>query len=165
VSTGQSRDLDFWVRVRRINEEMGRAVEQEIRDIPGRFDFLERLRPLSNGQIRWIVRLADALPCNGSWNGFGLSNLGNVAVSDYDTPFRLTDVRLYVHSFGVRLLGLIPYTVNGEMRFYWVIDQKFMARARVDQLNHEFTVLLRNQVPEADDGVAEASFKSAAVAD
>ena len=161
----EMRAADFWARVRRINEEMRTAVEEEIRDIPGRFDFLERLRPLSSGQIQWMVRLSDALPSSASWNGFGFSNLGNVSVVDSDSPFRLKDLHLYVHSFGVRLLGLIPYTVNGEMRFYWVIDEKMMSRAHVERLNQEFTSLLQSQTLLEDDGIGDASLKSGALAE
>ena len=48
------------------------------------------------------------------------------------------------------------------MRFYWVVDQKFMSRSRVDQLNQEFTSLLQSQALREDDGVGEDSLKSAA---
>jgi hypothetical protein len=145
VRTGPPPDVEFWPRVRTIHEEIRREVEQEILDIPGRFDFLEQLRPLTSGQIQSFVRLGDALKFHGSWNRFGLSNLGNVVVIDRQTPFRLKDLRLYVHSFSIRLFGLIPYTVNGEMRFYWAIDEKFMSRSQVEMLEREFMALLRNQ--------------------
>jgi hypothetical protein len=55
------------------------------------------------------------------------------------------DLRLYVHSFNIRMLGLIPYTVNGEMHFYWVSDEKCMSRSQVDTLKREFMDLLQNQ--------------------
>jgi hypothetical protein len=145
ISTGQSPEVEFWARARAINEQIRREVEQEIVDIPSRFHFLEMLRPLSSGQIQSIVRLDDALKFGGSWNRFGLSNLGNVVVSDSGAPFRLKDLRLYVHSFSFRMFGLIPYTVNGEMRFYCVIDEKFMNRSQLDTLQREFMALLQNQ--------------------
>jgi hypothetical protein len=142
--------VDFWARARTIHEEIRREVEQEILDIPSRFHFLEMLRPLSSGQIQWIMRLGDALTFSSSWNHFGLSNLGNVVVSGSDAPFRVKDLRLYVHSFNIRMLGLIPYTVNGEMRFHWVIDEKCMSRSQVDRLNREFMALLQDQVRMPD---------------
>jgi hypothetical protein len=152
IGTGQSPEVEFWARARTINEQIHRKVEQEILDIPGRFHFLEMLRPVSSGQIQSIVRLGDALKFSGSWNSFGLSNLGNVVVSDSGAPFRLKDLRLYVHSFSFRMFGLIPYTVNGEMRFYFVIDEKFMSRSQVDTLQREFMALLQNQALQADGG-------------
>jgi hypothetical protein len=157
IRTEPSPDVDFWARARTIHEEIRREVEQEILDIPSRFHFLEMLRPLSSGQIQWIMQLGDAFMFNGSWNRFGLSNLGNVAVSDSDAPFQLKDLRLCVHSFNIRMLGLIPYTVNGEMRFYWVSDEKCMSRSQVDALKCEFMALLQNQVLQADDCVSEVS--------
>lgn len=164
IRTEREPQMDVWGRARRINEEMRREVEQEILNIPSRFHFLEMLRPLSSGQIQSIVRLADALKMNAGWNRFGLSNLGNVAIGGSDAPFRVKDLRLYVHSFNIRMLGLIPYTVNGEMSFYWVIDEKFMSRSQVDTLKHEFMVLLQNQRLEADGDASGGSRISAAVA-
>jgi len=110
------------------------------------------------------MRLGDALMFNGSWNRFGLSNLGNVVVTDSDAPFQLKDLRLYVHSFNIRMLGLIPYTVNGEMHFYWVSDEKCMSRSQVDALKCEFMALLQNQVREAHDCASEVSRMLGAVA-
>jgi hypothetical protein len=146
ICTEQPPEVDFWARARSINEEIRREVEQEIHGIPGRLHFLEMLRPLSSGQIQSIMRLGDALTFNGGWSRFGLSNLGNVVVSDSDAPFRLKDLRLYVHSFNIRMLGLIPYTVNGEMHFYWVSDEKCMSRSQVDALKGEFMDVLQDQV-------------------
>ena len=151
ISTGQSPDVEFWTRARRINEQIRNKVEEEILHFPARLHFLEMLRPLSSGQIQSVVRVGDALKFNGSWNRFGLSNLGNVVVSDNAAPFRLKDLRLYVHSFSFRLFGLIPYTVNGEMRFYFVIDEQFMNRAQVDTLQREFIFVLQNHALQPDD--------------
>jgi hypothetical protein len=147
---------DFWLRVRAINEEIQEAVEEEIRDIPARFSFLEMVRPLSGGQIRRIMRMSDALNVKPGWNSFGLSNLGNVVIADSDAPFRVKDLRLYVHSFSLRMLGLIPYTVNGEMSFYWVIDDRFMSRTQVDLLGREFMTLLQDRFLPADIETGEA---------
>ena len=74
-----------------------------------------------------IVRMGDALKLNGSWNRFALSNLANVAVSSPDAPFRVTDLRIYVHSFNIRMLGIVAYALNGMMRFYYVGDEKCMS--------------------------------------
>ena len=119
--------------------------------VPARFHFLEMLRPLSSGQIQSITRLCDALKMNGGWNSFGLSNLGNVVVSGSDAPFRVEDLRLYVHSFNIRTLGLIPYTLNGEMRFYLVSDEKCLRPDQVDALKREFMLLLEEQVARPAD--------------
>jgi hypothetical protein len=132
-----------WARARAVHEEIQKAVEQEIRDIPARFHFLEQLRPLSSGQIRWILRLGEALRTNRS--RFGFSNLGNVATSGRDVPSAMKDLRLYVHSFSFPTFGLVPYTVNGEMRFYFSIDERCMSRSEVDRLQCEFMAVLQNE--------------------
>jgi hypothetical protein len=162
IRTESSPKVDFWARARTIHEEIRREVEQEILEIPSRFHFLEMLRPLSSGQIQWIMRLGDALRFNG--NRFGLSNLGNVVVSGNDAPFQVKDLRLYVHSFNIRMLGLIPYTVNGEMHFYWVSDEKCMSRSQVDTLKCEFMALLQNEVLQEDDCASEVPRMLGAVA-
>jgi hypothetical protein len=164
VRTGQSPGVDFWERARAINDEIRRDVEQEILDIPGRFHFSEMLRPVTRGQVQSIVRLGDALKMNGSFNRFALSNLGNVVVGESDAPFRIRDLRLYMHSFTFRVLCLIIYTLNGEMRFCCVSDEKCMTHGQADMLRHEFMALLQNQILPADDGAPEFSRVSGAVA-
>ena len=52
----------------------------------------------------------------------------------------------------VRMSGLIPYTVNGEMRFYFSIDEKCMSHKQVDTLQREFTAVLQNQALQAHGG-------------
>jgi hypothetical protein len=143
LRTCRSPEVEFWARARTVQKEIRRELEREIRVIPARFHFLEQLRPLSSGQIRWIMRLGDVLKSNGS--RFGLSNLGSVATSGRDVPLALKDLRLFVHSFSFRTFGLIPYTVNGEMRFYFSIDEKCMSRSQVDRLQREFITLLQSQ--------------------
>jgi hypothetical protein len=165
VRTGQAPDLAFWARARGIHEEIRREVEQEILDIPGRFHFSEMLRPVTRGQVQSIVRLGDALKMNGSWNRFAFSNLGNVVISDSDAPFRVKDLRLYMHSVNVRVLCLVTYTLNEEMCFYCVSDEKCMNRSQVDTLQREFMALLQNQVLQADEGAGEVSRIPAAVAE
>lgn len=150
-----SLEMEFWARARAINEEIRRKVEQEIACIPGRFDFLERLRPISTGQIRSLVRLGDVLHFNGK--RIGLSNLGYVAMDDGGQQLRLKGVHIYMHSFSFRLLGLVPYTVNGEMRFYAVGDEKCVSRSELVVLEGAFMALLRKQFVEADRATAEDS--------
>jgi hypothetical protein len=97
------------------------------------------------------VRLGDALKMNGSWNRFAFSNLGNVVISDSDAPFRVKDLRLYMHSVNVRVLCLVTYTLNDEMCFYCVSDEKCMSRSQADTLQREFMGVLQTQVLQADD--------------
>ena len=155
IRTGLAPEKQFWARAKMMSEEMRKQAKQELLDIPGRYHFYEMLHPLSSGQMQSIVRLGDALKINGSWNRFALSNLGNVVVGDDDAPFRLKDLRLYVHSFNVRVLGLVAYAFNGEMRFYYVGDEKCLSRSQADALKHEFMALLQYQVSQTEDAVSE----------
>jgi len=156
IPTGQARELDFWARAREIHERIRRDIEREMLNIPGRYHFFEMLRPLPGAQMQSVVRVGDALKINGSWNRFALSNLGNVAVSDSDAPFRVKDLRLYVHSFNIRLLGLVAYALNGEMRFYFVSDEKCLSLKQAEGLKREFMALLRQQLLPAEESVGEA---------
>jgi rhamnosyltransferase len=156
VPTGQSPGQDFWSRARTINEEVRRDAEREIRDIPDHFHLAEMLRPVTRRQIHSIVRLGDALKMNGSLNRFALSNLGNVVLGDSDAPFRVRDLRLYMHSFTFRVLCLVTYTLNGEMRFYCLSDDKCMSRSQMDTLKGEFMVQLQNQVSAHGDALKVA---------
>jgi hypothetical protein len=167
ISTLTAPDMEFWARVRAVHEEIRKEVDKEIRDIPGRFYLIQLVHPPTSAQIQSIVRLGDAFKFNrrwnrfglshlgnGSWNRFGLSNLGNIVINDSDAPFRVKDLRLYLHSFNIRTLGLIPYTLNGEMRFYCVSDEKCLRPDQVDALKREFMVLLEEQVTRPADGDA-----------
>jgi hypothetical protein len=145
--TGQSPDEEFWKRARAINEEIRAKVERELRDIPGRFHFLEMLRPVSRRQVQTIVRLGDVTKRNGSWNRFGFSNLGKVAMIDGDTSFQVTDLRIYMHSVNVRALCLVTYTFNEEMRFYCMGDEKCISPEQAETLRRRFMELLENSVP------------------
>jgi hypothetical protein len=151
VRTGQAPEVEFWARVRTIHEEIRSEVEREMLGIPSLFHLSEMLRPVTRGQVQSFVRLGDALKMNGSWNRFAFSNLGNIEVSDSDAPFRVKDMRLYMHSLNFRVLCLVTYTLNDEMRFYCVSDEKCMSRSQVDTLKREFMALLQNQVLQADD--------------
>jgi hypothetical protein len=75
-------------------------------------------------------------------------------VSDNDAPFRLKDLRLYLHSFKTKVLGLVTYTINGEMRFYCISDEKCMSRQQVDALKREFIALLQHHVTQPDAGAS-----------
>ncbi len=150
IMTGQSSDEGFWSRARAVNEEIRAKVEQELGNIPGRFHFLERLRPVSRGQVQTIVRLGDAMKMNGSWNRFAFSNLGNVAVIESGAPFQVTDLRIYMHSLNVRALCLVTWTFNGEMRFYCMGDQKCISPRQAETLRRRFMELLEEAVAPAD---------------
>jgi hypothetical protein len=165
VRTGQSAEVEFWARARTVHDEIRGAVEREILEIPSQFHFTEMLRPVTRGQVQSIVRLGDALKMNGSWNRFALSNLGNVVVSDSEAPFRLKDLRIYMHSLNFRVLCLVTYTLNGEMRFYCVSDEKCMSRGQVDTLKREFMALLQNNLLQEDGGAGEVSCIPATVAE
>jgi hypothetical protein len=123
------------------------------------------LRPLPAGKIQSIVRLGDALKVNGSWNCFGLSNLGNIVVSDSEAPFRVKDLRIYMHSFNFRVLCLVTYTLHGEMRFYCVGDEKCLSLRQAEALKREFMAVLQHELLQADDGAREFSHMLAAVAE
>jgi hypothetical protein len=156
IPTGKDPELDFWARVRAIHEQIRKDIEKEMLNIPGRYHFFEMLRPLPGAQMQSVVRLGDTLKINGSWNRFALSNLGNVVVSDNDAPFRVKDLRLYVHSFNIRLLGLVAYALNGEMRFYFVSDEKCLSLKQAEGLKHEFMALLRRQLLPREESASEA---------
>ncbi|MCU1292475.1 MAG: condensation domain protein [Bryobacterales bacterium] len=165
VQTRQSPDMEFWARARALNDEIRKKVEQELVDIPGRFHFAEMLCPLKSGQIQSIVRLGDALKMNGSWNRFAFSNLGNIVISDSDAPFRVKDLRLYMHSLNFRALCLVTYTLDGEMRFYCVADEKCMSRNQASAFKREFLALLQDHLQAADASPGDGSRTLAAVAE
>jgi hypothetical protein len=156
IPTGQAPELDFWARVRQIHEQIRRDIEKEILNIPGRYHFFEMLRPLPSAQMQSLVRVGDALEINGSWNRFALSNLGNVVVNDSDAPFRVKDLRLYVHSFNIRLLGLVVYALNGEMRFYLVSDEKCLTFTQAEGLKRNFMTLLGQHLIPKEESASEA---------
>jgi hypothetical protein len=130
---------------------MRKQIEREVLDIPGRLHFFELLRPLSSGQVQWILRITDALRSKRSrLKGFGVSNLGNVVIGDAGSSSPLKDLRLCTHSLNFRVLGLIPYTVNGEMRFFCMSSEMCVSRTEIEALRHEFMALLKQQGGQAD---------------
>ncbi len=165
VRTGQATDGEFWERARAIHEEIGAKIEQEMLDIPNRYHFQQMLRPLSSGQIQSMVRLGDALKMNGSWNCFALSNLGNIAFDDSNALFRVKDLRLYMHSFNIRVLCLVIYTFHGQMRFNCMADEKCLSRSHAEGLKQEFMAVLQHETREADDSAGETSHLLAAVSE
>jgi hypothetical protein len=155
LRAGKAPDVEFWARTRAVNKEIREQIEQEILNIPSRFHFFEMLRTPTSGQVQWMVRMYYALRMKDRLDRFPLSNLGNVAALDSDAPFRLKDLRLYVHSFRIGVLGLVTYTFNGEMRFYCISDENRMTRSQVDTLRREFMAVLQRHVIQPDDGVSE----------
>ena len=148
TATAPVRPEQFWARARAIQEDMPRLIEEEIAKIPARFYLFESLRPLSDGQLRWIMRLIEAWTGRRRMGGFALSNWGNVDLLPYDAPLRINDVRLYVHSFKTKALGLLPYSVNGEMRFYCVSHEDCMTPDNMAALEREFMTILEAQSTE-----------------
>ena len=119
---------------------------------------------MTREQVQSIVRLGDASKMNGSWNRFAFSNLGNIEITDSDAPFRVKDLRLYMHSLNFRVLCLVTYTLNGEMRFYCISDENCMSRSQVDALKREFMALLQDHVQQADGDGSGVSRMPVAVA-
>jgi hypothetical protein len=165
VRTGEASDVEFWTKARAVNEEMREKIEQEMHNIPSRYHFHEMLRPLPSAKIQSIVRLGDALKLKGSWNRFAFSNLGNIAVSKDEAPFRVKDLCLYMHSFNIRVLCLVTYTFNGEMRFYYVGDEKCLSSHRANALKSAFMELLESCVAAAAGSTGEGHYVLAAVAE
>jgi hypothetical protein len=150
VHTGGNPGGAFWERARVVHGELRGMIDQELLNIPGRFQFFGMLRPLPDARIHTMVRMADALKINGSWNRIALSNLGDVIVVEPDAPFRLKDLRIYVHSFNIRLLGLVSYLLNGEMRFCYVGDEKCMSRNQAEALRNQMMAILRDRISESN---------------
>jgi hypothetical protein len=150
VKTAPIHDVSLWERARTIHKEMRGLIDEEVEKIPSRFHFFEMLRPLSNGQALSIVRLLDSLKFNDRLDGFALSNLGDVVFLNGNAPIQVTDFRVYIHSFKTKLLGLVPYVLNGEMRFYFVADERCMGRNQVKAVEREFMAILEAEVRPED---------------
>lgn len=148
IDVGRERGADLWERARDIYREMGEKIGQELEAIPGKYRFCEMLRPPSEGKVRSIVRIGDALSRNGNWNQFSFSNLGPIELVEPDAPFQLEDFSLAVRSFGVRILGLLAFSVHGRLRFVYVGEEQCMSLPQVDALEHAFMGLLREQATQ-----------------
>ena len=155
LRAGKAPDVEFWQRTRAINKEIREQIEQEILNIPSRFHFFQMLRTPTSGQVQWMVQMYCALRMKHSLDRFPLSNLGNVAALDSDAPFRVKDLRLYVHSLRIGVLGLVTYTFNEEMRFYCITGENCMTHSQMDALKREFMTLLQHQVIQPEYGVRE----------
>jgi hypothetical protein len=131
-------------------------IDEQIAQIPARFYFFESLRPLSDGQWRSVLRLIDAVKGKRRMGGFALSNWGSVDLLPDDAPLRVKDMRLYVHSFKTKVLGLIPYTVNDEMRFYCVSHEDYMTHGQMAVLQREFMTTLETHAANTVRAVAAA---------
>ena len=156
VRTGQAADMEFWATARAIYKDMKGQIDQELLNIPRRLHFIEALRRLTDGQVRSIMRLSEALQFRRR-SSFALSNIGNIVIEDSQAPFRLRDLRLYVHSFKTRALGLVTYTVNGEMYFYCVSHYKCLNPRHVAALKCELMAELQHQAMRSEDDPASAS--------
>jgi hypothetical protein len=54
------------------------------------------------------------------------------------------------------LLGLVAYALNGEMRFYFVSDEKCLSLKQAEELKREFMALLRHQLIPAEESASDA---------
>jgi hypothetical protein len=148
---------EFWLRARAIQADVPRLIDQELARIPARFYFLESLRPLSDGQWQSIMRLSEVFKRRRRMSTFTLSNLGNVDLLPNKAPLRVKDMRLYVHSFKTKALGLVPYTLNGEIRFYCVSHEDCMTRDEMAALQKEFMTALETHATRPARAVAVAA--------
>lgn len=144
--TGEAGAADFWECARTVHRSMQGQIERETRDIPGRYHFCELIRPPAPAQLHALIRFGNALGLNGSWNRFTLSNLGNLDLLGDDAPFRLRDLRVFVHSRSVRALGLIVYALHGQIRFYCMGDERCITQERAHALRDALTAMLDAQV-------------------
>lgn len=157
TSTAPVRPEEFWVRARTIQEDMPRLIYQELAKIPARFHFFESLRALSDGQWQSIMRLSELLKGRRRMSTFTLSNLGNVDLLPDKAPLRVMDMRIYVHSFKTKALGLVSYTLNGEMRFYCVSHEDCMTRDKMAALQKEFMTVLTTHATQPVHAAAVAA--------
>lgn len=141
----------FWDQARRIHEEIRVEIDKELEGIPSRYQLCGMLNPPSAGKMRRLTWLGDRVSRNGSWNVFSLSNLGNLAFDDPQAPFRLTELTIHVHSFTIRMLGIIIYAVHGRMRFIFVSDGKCLNPGECETLRQALMERLGRYV----DGMAE----------
>ena len=146
VRTGRWIKGGFWDSARALTGEVRAQVEREVQLIPGRLDLIEKLRPLTCGQVRWLVRVSEALQSKRRVKGIGISNLGNVEFSSADSPLPIEDIRFSARSLNFGILGLIPYTINGNMRFYWTSSENFLNEGELRALSQEFMRTLGQQV-------------------
>jgi hypothetical protein len=117
--------------------------------MPGRLFFVRKLRPLTCGQVRWLLRTSEAMQSKRRLRGIGVSNLGNVTFSDTDSPLPIKDIRFSFRSLNLGILGLVPYTVNEDMRFYCTCSETFLNKCELDALQQEFMRTLEQQIAQS----------------
>lgn len=153
IPTGRWIEGDFWDNARVLTREVRAQVELELTNLPGRLFFFERLRPLTCGQARWLVRASEALQSKRRVKGIGVANLGNVQFNSTDCPLPIKDVRFFFQSLSFGILGLFPYTIDEEMRFYCTSSETFINERELHSLKREFMRALGQQIerkwPEA----------------
>jgi hypothetical protein len=142
IRTGQGDAVDFWERARQIHEEVLVKIEQDLVKIPGKYQYFEMLKVPSERKMRSVVRLQNFMSRRGGQRVFSFSNLGNIDVIDEDAPFELKDFRLFVHSFVVRLFGIIAFSLHGQLRFIYLGDEKCLSNAEIDALQRQFMAWL-----------------------
>ena len=148
VRTGRWIKGGFWDCARVLTGEVRAQVEREVLLIPGRLYLFEKLRPLKCGQVRWLVRVSEAMESKRRVKGIGVSNLGNVEFNAADCPLPIKDIRFSARSLNFGILGLIPYTINGDMRFYWTSSENFLGEGELRSLSQEFMRTLEQQVKQ-----------------
>lgn len=146
IQTGQNDTMDFWERARQMHEEIQLKIDQELASIPGKHQYFEMLKVPSDSKMRSIIRLQNFLGRRGSRSAFSFSNLGNIQLVDEEAPFALKNFRLFVHSFVVRLFGIIAYSLHGQLRFIYTGDEKCLGHAEIDALQRQFMALLERYV-------------------
>ena len=146
VRTGRWIKGSFWDCARVLTAEVRAQVEREVISIPRRLYLFEKLRPLTCGQVQWLVRVSETWESKRRVKGIGVSNLGNVEFSGHDCPLPIKDIRFSARSLNFGILGLIPYTINGDMRFYWTSSENFLDEGELRALNQEFMRALGQQV-------------------
>jgi hypothetical protein len=145
VRTGRWKNGDFWDNALVLSGEVRAQVEREVLQIPRRLFLFEKLRPLTCGQVRWLVRVNEALQSKRRVRGIGVSNLGNVQFRDADSPLSIEDIRFSARPLNLGTLGLVPYTVDEDMRFYCMSSETFLNESEMHALKQEFMRTLGQQ--------------------
>lgn len=146
VRAGRWIERDFWDNARELTGEIRAQVKREVLRIPERLFLFERLRPLTCGQVHWLVRASEALHSKRRVKGIGVSNLGNIEFRDANSPLPIKDIRFAARSLNFGIFGLIPYTVNGDMRFHWTSSENFVNQSELRALQREFARTLGSQI-------------------
>lgn len=139
VRTGRWIEGDFWDSARRLRREIRAQVACEVLRISRRLFWFGRLRPLRCGQANWLVRAVESSAPWRRLRGIGISNLGNIEFNPADCPLPVSQIRLTARSLMFGTLGVIPYTINGEMRFYGMSSENFIPGSELLALQQEFT--------------------------